>query len=383
MSSNEPTRVEPGELITAEFMNGLLARIEQIESTLDDLEAPSKELTIEAIRPDRPVHVGDPLQVHGQDFAPLDETIVQVGNERVDDFDDGSNNARLFFDVPPIENLPGGGNGTKLSLTVSGKHGFDERSITVLPFEPTVPQGQIFLRLADGPDAATIEPGNTYIFTVGVEVISNMRETFDLTAGIDADSQPDAWSATPVDANGNSRSTVTFPRSSTGTTKDILVEVVVPSDTGGSTARLTFSVTSQQNPQNFAKTFESADIEVGAPPPESEAISIQLSDVQGGEVAADGKTVVVTDGALLSYSASVPENGVNYVVTLTNIPGGWEPQFRSGTSTVVSGTQGKVFFEVEVPDPGQDTPEGAFHIRTEKQNDPSVFGTFKQPLRRG
>lgn len=379
MPANDSDRVKAGELITAEFMNDLLTRIDEIESKLDDLEAPNKNLEIKSLQSSGAIRVGKQLSILGKDFGPLSETVVTVGDERVETFSPGSNESRINFDVPQIQSLVGESSGKQFTLTVSGRHGFDSRSVTIHPFEPSVPQGNIAIRLAQRPDVDKIQMGKNYTFTFEIGVRSNMQETFNVQAGIDADAQQSAWSATAVDATGNPLSTVTLPESEVRTKRSIPVEVTVPAGTEGTKARITLTVSSQLNPSGFSKTLDSTEIKVGAAPPESEAIAIQRRDVIQGTLADDGETVI--SPALVGYSASVPENGVDYVIEIQNPSMGWNPQFENGeTSKSLEGNNGEISFEIGIPDPEPGASEGDFDIRAEKDSDDSVFGTFTQPI---
>lgn len=154
--------VSPGDLITAEFMNGLIKlvnKISDLESRVVKLESapPSKKpgrgpVTITGIKPAKETYtLGETITVEGGDFG------YSVGGHRVKlnktpvlSFGEGSNDTALIFKMVTIDGLPESGPGDVL-LSVGNIDDTASQIIKVqASAQPVV--GYMFL------EATTIEP---------------------------------------------------------------------------------------------------------------------------------------------------------------------------------------------------------------------------------
>jgi hypothetical protein len=98
--------VEPGDLITAEFMNQLIDEVNSLDSRLALLEAApgggtsTGPPTLTSRSPSGDLQVGDLLTLNGRNFAPLQNARVRLGSATISSFNPGSDGDRLVFAVP-------------------------------------------------------------------------------------------------------------------------------------------------------------------------------------------------------------------------------------------------------------------------------------------
>src|SRR3970282_262024 len=104
MLSPRREKVQPGDLITTDLANQILADIADLQVRVAYLESsdPSSGLVINAFDPAADVHVGDRLTIKGAGFSvPPERNIVLVGNTPVQFFNTvASDPYNLVFEVP-------------------------------------------------------------------------------------------------------------------------------------------------------------------------------------------------------------------------------------------------------------------------------------------
>jgi len=125
------SHVKPGDLITADFFNSLLDRLEALEAQ----GGPAGMLTITALEPATgPYRVGTQLIVRGTNFD------FSVGGQRVfvggqpitaSAFKAGSSDTQLVFDMPNLSGVPEAGK--EVELLMRNRVSQVTRSITVQP----------------------------------------------------------------------------------------------------------------------------------------------------------------------------------------------------------------------------------------------------------
>src|SRR5215213_10317875 len=191
-------RIQPGDLITADFMNRLLAALEGLDGRVTTLEEGSgigTALRILGITPSGPAQMGQELCVLGVNFGLPALDVVVIDTVAVTQFKAGSNGSQLLFDVPPIPNTPP--QSKPVTLSVSGPNGFDSREIVVVPAQPTVTQGQLILNLWQSPPEPIIQNGQSYVFGFRIRAITNLEETY--TVSPTAQGLQPGWQAILVD----------------------------------------------------------------------------------------------------------------------------------------------------------------------------------------
>ncbi|HLA63640.1 MAG TPA: IPT/TIG domain-containing protein [Rhodothermales bacterium] len=138
-----PEQVRPGDLITADFMNRLLARLGALETRVDELTGEPSDGSVRIIQlipagtAASPLRVNDTLQILGENFGFSDGGHrVYFDSEPVTTFAGGSSDTQLFVTVPDTLSVPAGGR--SVTLTVTNSVTTDTRTITVLPLAQTL-----------------------------------------------------------------------------------------------------------------------------------------------------------------------------------------------------------------------------------------------------
>src|SRR5688572_30561361 len=103
--SGRREQVRPGELITAELINQILAQLESLEARVTKLEGdivgPSPTIAIPEIRPAGPYTVSQSIQVLGRNFGVSTGAVrASVGNVPVTALDTSSTDELLMFRIP-------------------------------------------------------------------------------------------------------------------------------------------------------------------------------------------------------------------------------------------------------------------------------------------
>ena len=138
-----PDPVRPGDLITADFFNGLIERLAALEERVDVLEgdAGGDAVAITQLIPsgtaNDPIRVGQTLQILGQNFGfSLGAHRVRFDQLQVTAFLPGTDDTRLIVSVPTALAVPPGGR--SVTLTVSNGVTTDARVIAVHPIQITL-----------------------------------------------------------------------------------------------------------------------------------------------------------------------------------------------------------------------------------------------------
>ncbi|MCP4288526.1 MAG: hypothetical protein GY792_29570 [Gammaproteobacteria bacterium] len=124
---NQFENVRPGDVITSDFMNQILARLEAMDQRITFLETkppPGVQVEIERFEPPVQVEAGQLLTLVGSNFAfppngniiTIDGFTVPAGNIRAD-----STSTRLMFIVPTEINVPAGGRNYTIRVTTPTK----------------------------------------------------------------------------------------------------------------------------------------------------------------------------------------------------------------------------------------------------------------------
>jgi hypothetical protein len=136
--SRRKTEVRPGELITAEIFNQVLAELTAIDVRLARLESAQPvtgtSVVIDRIIPSGNLTVGQEIAIEGKNFDfSIGGSYVTFGKKSVFVFKPGSRDDRLITDVPDLGPLPP--EGERVPLTVSNRSSSDFRMVTVLSAE--------------------------------------------------------------------------------------------------------------------------------------------------------------------------------------------------------------------------------------------------------
>jgi hypothetical protein len=112
--------VEPGDLITAEFMNKIVAAIDSLDERLVNIGSATqdkKSVRIEAIIPGGPYRMGQTVSVLGDNFQySKGGHRVTVNGTAVNSFVPGSTDEKLVFKLPAIKGLTKAGKAVRLEV---------------------------------------------------------------------------------------------------------------------------------------------------------------------------------------------------------------------------------------------------------------------------
>lgn len=269
--SGRRDRVRPGELITAELINQILAELESLETRVTALEGGSTNPTtprveITGFSGPSPLRVGDPLVMNGRNFQqPTSLNEVTMGGVRIQRFGLDSSDTRLTFDVPNISGLSP--EGSPVPVVITNANGTDSDQIVVRPAR-IVPQGRLEVIYSVPPVMPDAEPNitssRTYDFTFNINPIvtmpGNQEVTYTVTPTITGAA---GWTAA---LEGSNQITI-----APGSRRDVRVRVTLPINQAAGTAG-TLRVAVAENTSGTLVTPGNAQIEmrVGSPPPTPE-----------------------------------------------------------------------------------------------------------------
>lgn len=174
-------QVRPGELITAELINQILAELESLQVRVTRLEAtgsstgtsPLPTPVITEVRPSE-VQIRHQVEVLGRDFPdPVDEGTADVDGARILRYISTSP-TRLVFEIPPtISPLP-----KDVDVTVRNGGRSGKSRIRVIP-ERVIPEGRIVI--ADKtPELGTILVGRPFTFVFELDSQTTIPEDYRL-----------------------------------------------------------------------------------------------------------------------------------------------------------------------------------------------------------
>lgn len=236
----EIPQVQPGDLITASFFNGLIEQLTALEARLAKLEGVPTSAGVVISALDKTVmHVGDQLTITGQNFGfSLGAHRVRFNGVAPTSFGAGSSDSVLVCQVPPIPALPSGGGQVTLTVTnvtLTGSVATAVRTITVLPAQ--IPQaGNIDILLQDvTPDPLTAGVDNHFEFLVSSD--ATLPALVTLAAHVTVAGQPVSWAIALLNAGHNplANNQLTLAPSEEQT---VFVRVPIPAGANGTVMNL-------------------------------------------------------------------------------------------------------------------------------------------------
>jgi len=169
--------VKPGDLITADLMNLIIAVLIDHEKRITTLEQAgtiiSNAVVITGISPAGSLTVGQEIQVQGRNFAvPANLNFVTVDGIAIDVFNPGSNDSTLVFDLPAtVQGVP-----KDATLTVRNQNGAASTTIHIVP---STLSGNIDMSLLNV-DPQTITPGQPVTFQFQIATRTNQAATYSI-----------------------------------------------------------------------------------------------------------------------------------------------------------------------------------------------------------
>jgi hypothetical protein len=188
-------KVQPGDLITAQFINRIVDEINALQAKVAGLEAVGPaggKVYITEILPHSPSpRVNQVMHIVGQNFGFLiGATEVMLDHDvRVDKFLPNSNDQNLIFKIPVIQNLPP--KGRPVNVRVSNVKHYAEEVVTILPAELKLEGGVDVLFKSANP--VTITPNNPVTFEFNLKSRASLAADFTITTEITGIANPSPW----------------------------------------------------------------------------------------------------------------------------------------------------------------------------------------------
>jgi hypothetical protein len=281
-------QVQPGDLITAQFVNSLLEDINTLQLRVAALEGSAGGPVLVRIEPSNETAVGDLLTLIGSGFdIQPGKTTVLMGGVQISAFNLGSDSTKLMFQVPDsFTGLP-------KTVAVSVKVGDRGSTSLACLVNPLVPQqgGQVVIEPTT-PALGTIIVGNTYPISWQVDSQTILPATYRfalLFTGLTG-STVTAWkTASPITPTGDQQITRGAP---------ITVTANVKVPTGASKATVSLDVISTDG--LFHNTSSPLDLVVGQAPAVSDP-RVTFDPISIGAAAQTVRKAQITvDGASLA-----------------------------------------------------------------------------------
>ena len=366
-----PSKVLPGDLITADFMNqivDLLALHEQeIQALLVASPGATGAVAIVATVPAGVVHVGDPMRVLGHGFGLPSQATVTLDTSPVV-LEAGSNDTQLVFHVPPVAGVPDAGRTVTLKV-VSGAGGATT-SFLLLPPPPQTTGNMSFA--IKPPQVTQILAGQTYDFVCSVQAVTTQDDRYTLTATAGAGST--AWAVAVTDANQAPLPSIEIPKSTTTPfTQDVHLRVTIP---GGATGQgaVGLTVTCQSNPA-FAKSSGQFGFQIGSAPPPPPTINVLFTATSGfSTITPDSNGVLnlaVGQETDFVFSASLAAGKYDLAIKAQDGGDLWNAKLLQGTPLTTSGGAAQISASLT---PAAGAPDTVVTFTLTLQSDTTQFG---------
>ena len=262
--------VKPGDLIKASVWKEMYAAIIDMDTRLARLESivpVGGGVIITQLVPAGPVRMGDTLHLIGRNFGlPSMNTISIDGNNVNVVFINPSNDNQLSFAIPAILGIPA--TGKLVTLNLSNPNGFASTTFFLLPSQPTIPTGTLFLAMSKPPALPIIAAGIVLPFEFTVTGVSSLDDDYTVTPVVDA-----GWAATLVNAAGVAivppQIHIPAASSPSSVNSKFTIAVTPPAGTAaGVVGNLTVSLKANHNPTGLnTATPAPLPLKVGSPPP--------------------------------------------------------------------------------------------------------------------
>jgi hypothetical protein len=228
------TKVQPGDLIRSELMNGIVDWLNSLEARMTALQASTpvgSRVTITSITGTAvPIRVGMRVTVRGTGFLqPAVLNAVNVSGSPVASFIDGTDTF-LTFDMPTVAGLST--SGSPAAVFVGNSNGSASLPFTLAP-ALVVPTGRTEAVYAIAPVLTVSQPnitaGQSYNFTYRITSFVSHDTTYQIQASITGAT---GWTVQPLQENDDSPNTGIRLAAGSGMSALVRVRVTVGSGVG-------------------------------------------------------------------------------------------------------------------------------------------------------
>jgi hypothetical protein len=331
----DDSKVEPGDIITADFMNRVLDRIQKLEKKVKNLPdggASSGQLTIKSVLPSRELTVGQEAQLVGENFGRPSDNSVFISRMEADISAGKSGATRLVFTVPPISGLPAGGSPETVRV-VNQNTGVDDASVTIKPAESDVLTGSLTFTYTGPVRQTKLTPGDTFGFTFKLTAETTQGASYRVSPTIPQQNYT-AEVLNEQDKPVSSRQ-IRIPQSPSGSPfeKTFTVEVTIPSSASpGDTFRPSLQIQALSN-SNFTGQGSTQLTVDETPEPPSTDVQVVFTGVVNGTEANGVLEIRPSPVATVEYRIEVEQDGT-YDITHSIDSDKWtiDPTERTGRS---------------------------------------------------
>jgi hypothetical protein len=238
-----PPEVRSGDVITADFMNALLAELTALKDQVADLQSgDGTGLAILSLVPSGastdPIRIGTDLQIVGQQFRfSAGGHRVSFDGVAVNAFKPGSNDSLLIVTVPVLPSVPVSGRDVVLRVE-NGLEGVN-RTIKVRPFSGV--QGSVNVVFRDDVPNPVPDPfvaGGTASFAYRIQALTNLAAEFTLNVATTPSAFQESAQVTDTAGTPFANNRVALEP---GATRDIVVTIPMPAGSNGQTFSLNVS----------------------------------------------------------------------------------------------------------------------------------------------
>lgn len=385
------SQVQPGDLISAELMNEVLAAISDLQLRVGHLESigtTAQTLRILRIDGALPIRVGNRVTAVGEDFSvPASRNSVSVNATSVTPVDNASTTTALVFDMPD----PGIGQGGR-QVTLHLTNAIGQTASFNFQLEPALsaPRGDLSVSYITAPTGGATLSEGSYDFVY--RLIANVDQNASVL--ISATASSTGWATSLIDPLGVTDFTrpITLPRSQgTHFERDFVLRVVAPSAGASAFAVTAREISGGSGVQPAPIQVLSLAIGQRIPGPESRLAVSFLST--SSNVDFDGGTAVFRRATLgrvdldLEFSGLGTAAGASTVFTPTfslqsRDTNAWQLGLQTGTQVSISGPAGNAATGLRITPPNAaSTADLQLTVAGQPTGGAALGVTYRIPLR--
>lgn len=298
--------VQPGDLITSDQMNRILAALNDLDGRVTALQGSAvvgdAVVITDMIPPSGIIKVGDELTLIGRNFGfSTGAQRVYIDDTRVDAYQPGSSDSQLVFDIPlTITNVPQAGRSAV--LTVSNASSTTQRTLLLQSAAVLTGAADVIFQNVN---PATIAAAAPVTFTFTLRSRANLDAVYAVSATVNVAANQAAWQSNVQIQNADSSpmqsNQISVPA---GQTKTLLVSInPVPPGTNG----VAFSLTVNAAAGTVNGTSGPVAQTVGSPadiPDPTLTLGFSSGTAPGGSINSSQVSIPAAGSAKVSLNAT-------------------------------------------------------------------------------